>query len=262
MDADLAKKKLVKPIFITVRALTQWLIRRFALQVEICRFGCPDHCQSPAEYVAREQVEISTSLNNKRQIPQTPNVRNPFLSGNNYRQTYQQQNRRTAIPPPPPAPPRRPPPPQQTPNVIAYQPDPRNAPNALPQPLPLLAKNDIPPPPPAPSQQIAQSRVAHLPDGLLEHGQGKKSPSNGLFGDLVSGLKLPELPKLPSFPFFGGNHDAVQSKSDSTKGESIAIPLGPKPKIEVKFENHFLIRLTSTCFVSFLGWKTAVDGAN
>lgn len=34
-------------------------------QVEICRFGCPDHCQKPNSYQAREQ-EVSSSIN----IPQ------------------------------------------------------------------------------------------------------------------------------------------------------------------------------------------------
>ena len=48
--------------------------------MEICRFGCPDHCQSPAEYVAREQLEVSTSLNQKkRQISPNPNLRNPII---------------------------------------------------------------------------------------------------------------------------------------------------------------------------------------
>ena len=31
-------------------------------QVEICRFGCPDHCQKPSGYAAREQ-EVSSSIN-------------------------------------------------------------------------------------------------------------------------------------------------------------------------------------------------------
>ena len=31
-------------------------------KVEICRFGCPDHCQNPSNYVARER-EVSTSIN-------------------------------------------------------------------------------------------------------------------------------------------------------------------------------------------------------
>jgi len=32
------------------------------LQVEICRFGCPEHCQKPSGYAAREQ-EVSSSIN-------------------------------------------------------------------------------------------------------------------------------------------------------------------------------------------------------
>lgn len=31
-------------------------------KVEICRYGCPDHCQSPGAYVVREQ-EVSSNLN-------------------------------------------------------------------------------------------------------------------------------------------------------------------------------------------------------
>ena len=32
------------------------------VQVEICRYGCPDHCQRPNSYTAREQ-EVSSSIN-------------------------------------------------------------------------------------------------------------------------------------------------------------------------------------------------------
>ena len=31
------------------------------MQVEICRYGCPDHCQRPNSYTAREQ-EVSASV--------------------------------------------------------------------------------------------------------------------------------------------------------------------------------------------------------
>ena len=33
----------------------------FVCQVEICRYGCPDHCQRPNSYTAREQ-EVSASV--------------------------------------------------------------------------------------------------------------------------------------------------------------------------------------------------------
>lgn len=177
-------------------------------QVEICRFGCPDHCQSPAEYVAREQLEVSTSLNNKRQISPNPSLRNPFLSGppqpQYTRQTYQQQRSRAdRIPPPPPAPARQ-----------------------LPNPLPLQAK-DIPPPPPAPLQRRHQQ--------VESEDEARKAPGGGLFGDLLP--SLPKLPSLPSFPnFFGGStkpENKRKAESPSNKGEAIKISLGPSPKIEV-----------------------------
>ena len=48
-------------------------------KVEICRYGCPDHCQSPTSYTAREQ-EVSSNLNsyatssNRRVFPPPPPV--------------------------------------------------------------------------------------------------------------------------------------------------------------------------------------------
>ena len=35
---------------------------RHIFQVEICRYGCPDHCQKPNSYTAREQT-VSASVN-------------------------------------------------------------------------------------------------------------------------------------------------------------------------------------------------------
>ena len=42
-----------------------------SFQVEICRFGCPDHCQNPGNYVAREQ-EVTSSLNSYSGPPPIP----------------------------------------------------------------------------------------------------------------------------------------------------------------------------------------------
>ena len=57
------------------------MIHLFALhfQVEICRFGCPDHCQSPSSYVAREQ-EVTSSINSyavQQQQQQQPSAPKP-----------------------------------------------------------------------------------------------------------------------------------------------------------------------------------------
>jgi len=212
-------------------------------KVEICRFGCPDHCQSPAEYVAREQLEVSTSLNQKRQISPNPNLRNPFLSSPpqqpkqqqlpvyNNRQAYQQQPQRRqdqrpvgvsgstaqrqSLPPPPP-------PPRQ-----------------LPRPLPLNGAA-IPPPPPVPSALQRRHQMVETSDGDMDlpsaENEGRKASGGGggIFGDLVG--SLPKLPSLPAFPnFFGGGTESVKQpvkRKPENKGETVKIALGPSPKIE------------------------------
>jgi len=257
-------------------------------KVEICRFGCPDHCQSPANYVAREQ-EVSSVLNNRNYnvnpTGNRPNNQNnlspnPFL--NAYRQTYQNQAPSTpAIRP------------EYVPNSSAlanqqsyrpnqrqtqnaspvYQPNPRNnarvgggvyapPPPSLPRPLPLKSSElqshplssgpsatQLGPPPPVPSQlklqqKTLQSRVAQIP-GNYEHGEGlnkdrstgKKSGSNGIFADLVGGLKLPELPSFPSF--FGGGETAKEKdprahhRNGGSHGEAIPVSLGVKPQFKL-----------------------------
>lgn len=167
--------------------------------MEICRFGCPDHCQSPASYVAREQ-EVSSVLNqrnyNVNPTGNRPNKQqvlspNPFL--NAYRQTYQNQAPSTPavrpeyVPNSPALgnqqnyrPNQRPPPNNPSP---VYQPNPRNngrvgggvyapPPPSLPRPLPLKSSGLHPkpsaslssashlgPPPPVPSEFKQQHQI-------------------------------------------------------------------------------------------------------
>ena len=257
--------------------------------MEICRFGCPDHCQSPASYVAREQ-EVSSVINNRNYIvnhdkggirPNNQNLSpNPFLSA--YRQTYQNQ--------PPSTPALRPeyvpnspalanqqnyvPKPHQIlNNAPVYQPNPRNnarigggvyapPPPSLPKPLPLKSSEPQPGPPPiAPSpadtpQQTIQNRVAQIP-GNYEHGEGKKSGSNGIFADFVGGLKLPELPKLPSFPsLFGGGHSAKDKtlrghhKSDGPRVNGEAIPVSLGVKPQFKIDVSFIDLIHNNDYLS------------
>jgi hypothetical protein len=88
-------------------------------------------------------------------------------------------------------------------------------------------------------QQTLQNRVAQIP-GNFEHGEAKKSGSNGIFADLVGGLKLPEL-KVPSFSsIFGGSSSPKekaprsQHRNDGSRvnGEAIPVSLGVKPQIK------------------------------
>ncbi|TRY67115.1 hypothetical protein TCAL_05870 [Tigriopus californicus] len=79
-------------------------------KVEICRFGCPDHCQNPGNYVAREQ-EVTSSISSYKE----PKL---SVSSSNKQETYQaptgqeQSNYKLK--------------PQVTPTFNGYQPNPRN----------------------------------------------------------------------------------------------------------------------------------------
>eukprot|EP00093_Oithona_nana_P005768 05768.XXX_46130_42144_1 [CDS] Oithona nana genome sequencing. len=177
-------------------------------KVEICRYGCPDHCQSPTSYTAREQ-EVSSNLN-----------------------SYATSSNRRVFPPPPPVP-------QQPSN---YNPDPRNnriaagsiyAPQLprLPRPQALVSEN--------------KPRLARKNSEIQEEGDdnqdvnrvGQAKSADAGLGDFLGGLKLPELPELPlpelpNFPtlpsLFGGSKDSA-AKSKSDNGQAIPVRLGIKP---------------------------------
>jgi len=104
-------------------------------KVEICRYGCPDHCQKPNSYVAREQ-EVSSSIN----IPQyRPGPRFEAHKQGNQKIKRVDDELSNEIPQP------------------KYVPDPQKlvapAPEALPVPQHLV--QDAPPPP----QRVVQEAL-------------------------------------------------------------------------------------------------------
>ena len=223
--------------------------------MEICRFGCPEHCQNPSSYVAREQ-EVSSSINGNYESPVPVPAPTQYQADVPPTTTYQgaaappsSYQSGTPLPPPPPpvgyrqnyqqnGPPRKrqspPPPPSRPgpgPNNKNFQIDPRGkkvnkAPEALPNPQPLQAEEEVR------SLESARhrARAADAADSHeAEEGEAKQAAAGGGIANFL-GLKLPELPTLPSFPFFGGKKAAEKTDVKiEPSGEAIAIPLGVKP---------------------------------
>ena len=169
-------------------------------KVEICRYGCPDHCQSSGNYLVREQ-EVSSNLNN-----------------------YQPNQNRRVFPPPPP-----PPPPQSAPQ-IQFQTDPRNSKLGL-------GNNPLggiyapkPPQLPLPAALVSnkEPRLARENSELMyEHVGTGKTADAGLANFL--GLKFPEigLPKLPGLPsIFGGEKKKKLSPRPQAKKDGDRLTLG------------------------------------
>ena len=227
-------KKIIWQKSILRSITTGRIISDYFFQVEICRFGCPEHCQNPASYVAREQ-EVSSSINENYQSPTPtayqadvapasnyqsgPSLPPPPPPPSTYRQPYQQngppQRKRQTLPQPPARP---------GPNKN-YQVDPRGkkingkAPEALPNPLPLQAEQE------QVRSQESQRHHARAADST-EEGEAKQAGGSGIANFL--GLKLPELPTLPSLPsLFGGKKAAEKAE---VKAEAIPISLGVKPQ--------------------------------
>ena len=178
--------------------------------MEICRYGCPDHCQSPAAYVAREQV-VSSNVNNYQAAAPPPPPPPPQPS-------YNQQNRRVFPP--------------------AYQTDPRTpnggpiggiyAPQAPQLPVPSALVNEKP--------RIAKKNGELDIDS--EDAGSAKAADAGL-GNFL-GLKLPTLPTLPSLPslpklpsIFGGSKSEPKRAQAKNDGEAIPLNLGIQPDLEV-----------------------------
>lgn len=86
------------------------------LKVEICRFGCPDHCQNPGNYVAREQ-EVTSSISSYKE----PKL---SVSSSNKQETYVPSASLEESDYTPPI--QSQPKPEIQPTFNGYQPDPRN----------------------------------------------------------------------------------------------------------------------------------------
>ena len=189
--------------------------------MEICRYGCPDHCQSPAAQYSRSEVPVSSNVNNYQAAPAPP----PPPP----QPQYTQQNRRVFPP--------------------AYQTDPRipngpvggiYAPRGPQLPVPSALVQEKP--------RIAKKNGELDMDENMDNGSAKTAdPGLGNF----LGLKLPNLPSLPSFPslpslpsIFGGKPklNRAQAKKD---GEAIPLNLGIQPDLQVKITN----RINSNVFL-------------
>jgi len=173
-------------------------------KVEICRYGCPDHCQSSAAYVQREQVLYYNAKNDQAAAPSNYQVAPPSPP----QPSYTQQNIRVFPP--------------------TYQTDPRtpNSPSggiqASQLPIPSGLRNEKP-------------RIAKKSGDIdmNEEDVGTAKTADLGIGSFLSGLKLPSLPSLPSI--FGGSKKeptirAPQPKKD-TEAE-ILFNLGKKPKVK------------------------------
>jgi len=223
------------------------------LQVEICRFGCPEHCQNPSNYVAREQ-EVSSSIyngnnnNNNYEAPQSQ-----YDSPSAPTQIYTQSAQAPPPPPPPPPPfrqnyqqnspnqpPRGKPGKRQSPNPGGppplpknYQIDPRGKKppkgvEGLPRPLPLVADKEE-----VRTQEGLRHHARAADSSSDELGEAKQSGAKGSGFPNFLGLKLPELPQLPSFPFFGKKAETKPESKVDPNGEAIAVPLGVIPDLNV-----------------------------
>ena len=193
--------------------------------------------------MAREQ-EVSSSINENYQSP-APAVYQAEIAPVS---TYSG----SAAPPPPPPPPPPPStyrqpfqqngpqrkrqsqgaPPRPGPNNKNYQVDPRakkipigKAPEALPNPLPLQAEEEVR------SQESLRHRARAADSDSVEEGEAKQAGGGSGIANFL-GIKLPELPTLPSLPsIFGGKKAAEKAEvKPPASGEAIPISLGVKPK--------------------------------
>jgi len=117
-------------------------------KVEICRYGCPDHCQKPNSYVAREQ-EVAASINNPQYRP----------GPRNEAHVQPQQVKRIDIEEEH----RRVPEPQR---LISPQAAPSIAPESLPSPAALI---QTPPQPHHPQPQPQGQPQIHSPEFVRQH---------------------------------------------------------------------------------------------
>ena len=236
-------------------------------QVEICRFGCPDHCQKPSGYAAREQ-EVSSSINVPQYRPgprfEAHKAQNNRIDNNAIDNEVGESRRLETLPRPlglVQAPP--PPPPTlgggpvaqslvqdreiaQLVNLKEPQQLKQATDGASVQQAPEAQK--VPPPPPAPiaaAKNSAPRYVPRPPNSPPTYGATDKSAPSSLpetdktspVSEFLEGLRLPKLPSFPNLFGAGGENarpageDQQQPYSNPRRVESEAIPvsMGVRP---------------------------------
>jgi len=175
-------------------------------KVEICRYGCPDHCQRPNSYSAqgREQ-EVSSSIN----VPQyKPGPRFEAHKNPDHKKLRRQDNeiRNNEIP--------------QPAKLVAPQPQvkpqpkprPQVQPQAKPQPQPLPNPQQlVQPRPQAPEIQETVRSVGNKPQKKFS------SKKKGIFDNIF---------KLPQFELPWG------SKRPEVESDIEVVPMGIRPKAQ------------------------------
>jgi hypothetical protein len=181
----------------------QW-ITLTCLQVEICRFGCPDHCQKPSNYQSREQ-EVSGSIN----IPQyRPGPRYEAQKATPEKRVDTRHELSNEIPEVrrPEAPPPRPE------RLVQDQPAPYQGPAA--QHVKTLAPPQSKPPPP----RYIPRPDSRPPSASLKETDKKSANSASFFG-----FKLPQIP-----PFPWGNSE-LRTPNPRVESQVSSVPMGVTP---------------------------------
>lgn len=178
-------------------------------KVEICRYGCPDHCQSPASYgIASREQTVSSNLNSVPQVPQVSQTVSPQqpLSGY-FGNVYNRRQDTLVPPPPPPAPPA--PPGVRTGGSKYFPQYPK-----LPNPQALIQSQKEP--------RLAKSEFE------TEEVSGEPKSADAGIGDWfklpeLPEIGIPELPKLPIPSLFGGS--SKKTDGPKAKADNVAQPL-------------------------------------
>jgi len=210
-------------------------------KVEICRYGCPDHCQKPNSYQAREQ-EVSSSINVPQYRP-GPRFEAHKASTNKIKRKDIESELSNEIPDispvyPNPLPPQR---------LIQEPPKSEELPS--PQRLvqePVKKEQNVASPSdktynPNPYQQYKNKQDPLYQPKSAEFIQNRNAPKN-LKRKPQTNVQIPEtdkqsnifpfnlkLPKIPPiFPWSQAEKNAKNNSPDPS-GESIPVPLGVRP---------------------------------
>jgi len=173
-------------------------------KVEICRYGCPDHCQRPNSYTAREQ-EVSSSINVPQYKPGPRFEAHKTPDHNRIRSRQDQEIRNNEIP--------------QAARLVQPQPQPQpvqKLPEALPTPQHLI--QDLPLPPSLDIQETVRSV-----DNKHEKINVKKFPNEkkGIFDGIF---------KLPQFKLPWGSNRRQEGDRPDVESNIEVVPMGVRPQ--------------------------------